>query len=200
MRDEEPVCSEFVSLISLWCRVLIFPKYHVWKNVVITKLSIIVLYLLEKSPEEMNCGLARMSPRRWTKKVDDCLSKRVVSWEWAEVVVGESCEIVWRKNYPRVQEQHFYEKELSESPDERYLCFLYVFKFQQSELSLSENEWCFFYILTWIDAKKIGTRDHGCLIHLQYVAFAIDLSFFQNGRQKTQNQYWIIRDIFYSMK
>ena len=38
--------------------------------------------------------------------------------------------------------------------------------------------------------KKIGTRGHGCLIHLKYLAFAIDLSFFQNGgeKHKTRNE------------
>ena len=43
-RDEEPVYSEFVLLISLWYQVLMFPKYLVWKNVVSAKLFAIVKY------------------------------------------------------------------------------------------------------------------------------------------------------------
>ena len=58
VRDEEPVYSEFVSLISLWCLVLMFPKYRVWKNVVMAKLPTIVLFLVENSPAKINCLLA----------------------------------------------------------------------------------------------------------------------------------------------
>ena len=79
--DEEPVYSEFVSLISLWCLVLMFPKYRVWKNVVRAKLSTIVLFLVEKSPVKINYLLACMSARWWTgKKRTTGLSKRGVSW------------------------------------------------------------------------------------------------------------------------
>jgi hypothetical protein len=81
IRDEEPVYSEFVLLISLWCRVLIFPKYHMWKKVVSAKLSTIVLFLVEKSPAKINCLLACMSARWQTgKKRTTGLFKRGVSW------------------------------------------------------------------------------------------------------------------------
>ena len=43
-RDEEPVYSEFVLLVSLWCRVLLFPQCPMRKNVVSAKLFTIVKY------------------------------------------------------------------------------------------------------------------------------------------------------------
>jgi hypothetical protein len=82
IQDKEPVYSEFVLLISLWCRVLMFPKYHVWKNAVSAKLFTTVLFLLEKSPAKINCLLACMSARwRVGKKRTTGLSKHGVSWE-----------------------------------------------------------------------------------------------------------------------
>ena len=63
IQNEELVYSEFVLLISLWCRVLMFPKYQVRRNVVSAKLPTIVLFLVEKSSEKINCLLAYMSAR-----------------------------------------------------------------------------------------------------------------------------------------
>ena len=138
IQNEELVHSEFVLLISLWCRVLMFPKYQVRRNVVSAKLPTIVLFRVEKSSEKINCLLAYMSTRwRTEKKRTTGLSKRVVSWECGRGRAwGESCEIVWRNNFPRVQKQHFYEKELSESPDERYLLLNKLKKLQDKSILL----------------------------------------------------------------
>ena len=67
IQNEELVHIEFVLLISLWCRVLMFPKYQVRRNVVSAKLPTIVLFRVEKSSEKINCLLAYMSAR-WRKE------------------------------------------------------------------------------------------------------------------------------------
>jgi hypothetical protein len=99
-----------------------FPKYHVWKNVVWAKLSTIVIFLEEKSPAKTTVCLL-ICPQDGERGKADCwfTKARCVVTVRERRGVGKSCEIVWRNNFPRVQKQHFYEKELSESADERYL-------------------------------------------------------------------------------
>ena len=81
IQNEELVYSEFVLLISLWCRVLMFPKYQVRRNVVSAKLPTIVLFLVEKSSEKINCLLAYIYVRKMAegKKRTTDLFKRGVS-------------------------------------------------------------------------------------------------------------------------